>query len=216
MRLVFLGPPGAGKGTQAKLLRERLGIVHISTGDMIRDTIASQTPTGRKAKQFYDRGELVPDAVIVELVIERLAQPDCSVGFLLDGFPRTNIQAAALDRALESAKLSLSVAVLLVVPDDEVVRRLSGRRICSSPQCGANYHVEFVPPKLSGKCDLCGSDLKQRDDDRPDAIRRRLEAFHQQTAEVAAYYRATGRVRDVAGLGSADEVHRKILAAIGA
>ena len=208
MRMVFLGPPGAGKGTQAKMLRERYGLVHISTGDMIRERIATGTPTGLKAKPYAVRGELVPDAIMVEMVSERLGEPDCQTGFLLDGFPRTRVQAEALDRALAATARVLDAVVLLEVDDDEVVRRLSGRRTCRS--CNQNYHVPSMPPKVAGKCDRCDGDLFQREDDRPETIRKRLAVFHGQTAEVAGYYEGKELVRRVLAVGSVEEIQRRI------
>jgi adenylate kinase len=213
MRVVLIGPPGAGKGTQAPLLCGRLGIVHISTGDMIRERIASATSTELKAKPYVDRGELVPDAIIVEMVSERIGEPDCTAGFLLDGFPRTPAQAAALDRSLASLGKTLS-AVLIVVEDEEVVRRLSGRRTC--PVCKENYHVESLPSKIDGKCDRCGGDLTQREDDRAETIRKRLAEYHQKTAPVLEYYKAKGILRSVSGMGTVEEIHRRILAALRA
>ena len=212
MRLVFLGPPGSGKGTQAKLLREVYPLVHISTGDMIRERMAAATPTGLKAKPYYDRGELVPDAIIIEMVLERLADPDCRAGFVLDGFPRTELQASALDERLAAQAMPLNAAVLLVVEDDEIVRRLSGRRICSD--CQQAYHVLFLPPNVQDRCDRCGGRLVQREDDRPEAIRMRLGVFHHQTAEVGRYYRARGLLRVVPGMGPVAEVQRRIRDAI--
>ncbi|MBI3465279.1 MAG: nucleoside monophosphate kinase, partial [Planctomycetes bacterium] len=157
MRLVFLGPPGAGKGTQAKLLREHYDIVHISTGDMIRERIAAATPTGVKARPYAERGELVPDPLMVEMVSERLGEPDCQAGFLLDGFPRTRVQAEALDRTLASTARPLDAVLLLQVDDEEVVERLSGRRTCRV--CKEIYQVRSKPPRVDGKCDRCQGDL---------------------------------------------------------
>jgi adenylate kinase len=216
MRLVFMGPPGAGKGTQAKSLCEFLAIAHVSTGDMIRDRIRSGTPTGLKAKPYVESGGLVPDTIMVDMAGERLAEPDCATGFLLDGFPRTRAQAEALDRTLAGLGKQLDAVILLEVPDDEVVTRLSGRRTCSNSACQANYHVVTIRPREEGKCDQCGSALVQRPDDRPEAIRTRLDNYHRQTAEVATYYDASALVRRVAGLGAPDEVQRRIREAIRA
>lgn len=210
MRLVFLGPPGAGKGTQAKLVCEHYRIAHISTGDMLRERIARNTPTGQQARPYYERGELVPDSIMLDMVGERLGEPDCRAGFLLDGFPRTRAQAAALDGKLVAAKKSLTSVIMLVLGDEEVVRRLSGRRTCSNTDCQANYNIVSVPPKVEGKCDRCGSDLVQRNDDQPEAIRRRLDAYHRQTAEVVDYYRSKGLVREVPGTGSVEQIQQRI------
>jgi adenylate kinase len=215
MRLVFLGPPGAGKGTQAKLLREHFRISHISTGDMIRERMAGGTPTGRRAKPFVDAGELVPDPIMVEMVSERLGEPDCDTGFLLDGFPRTSAQAAALDRSLAAMGKQLDAVLLLTADDGEVVRRLSGRRTCGNVACGANYHVEWLPPKSPGRCDRCGEPLLQRPDDQAETIRRRLSIYHKQTAEVGQYYGEKGILRQVSGTGTVDEVHKRILKTLG-
>ena len=202
--------PGAGKGTQAKLLHEHFRIVHISTGDMIRERIRSGTPTGLKAEPYVACGDLVPDAIMVDMVIERLGEPDARAGFLLDGFPRTQAQAEALDRSLAAAGHTLDAVIVLDVPDDTVVDRLSGRRTCGNPNCQANYHVRTIPPKIEGKCDRCGSTLLQRDDDKPEAIRRRLQQYHRQTEEVAKYYGTRGVVSKVSGVGSVEMVHQRL------
>jgi adenylate kinase len=214
MRLVFMGPPGAGKGTQAKLLREHFRISHISTGDMIRERIAAGTPTGCKAKPYVERGELVPDAIMVEMVSERLAESDCGAGFLLDGFPRTSAQAATLDASLAVMAKQLDAVVLLTADDDEVVRRLSGRWTCGNVTCGAIFRSESLPPNR--RCDRCDALLVQRPDDQPDTIRRRLGVYHKQTAEVAPYYESKGILREVSGTGAVDEVHKRVLKALGA
>jgi adenylate kinase len=213
MRLVFLGPPGSGKGTQAKMLRDAYGLVHVSTGNMIREAMATGTPTGAKAKAFYDRGALVPDPIIVEMVVERIAQPNCRSGFLLDGFPRTRTQAVALERALDAAGQALDAAMLLQVEGEEIVRRLSGRRICSN--CNEPYHIVFLPPRVEGQCDRCGHPLIQREDDRADTIRRRLRVYHRQTEEVAGYYREKRLLRVIPGMGSVEEIQARIREALG-
>jgi len=215
MRLVFIGPPGAGKGTQAKLLRDHYRIAHISTGDMLRDRIAAGTPTGLKAKPFVESGGLVPDSIIVEMVTERLAEPDCSTGFLFDGFPRTLAQAAALNEALRTIHQELDAVVLQDVEDDELVRRLGSRWTCSNQDCREVYNVVTQPPTVAGKCDRCGYSLIQRDDDRPETIRTRLQKYHQQTAPVVEYYRQKGLLRTVSGKGTVDEIQRTIRATVG-
>ena len=215
MRLVFIGPPGAGKGTQAKLLRDHYRIAHISTGDMLRDRIAAGTPTGLKAKPFVESGGLVPDSIIVEMVTERLAEPDCSTGFLFDGFPRTIAQAAALTDALRAIRQDLDAVVLLDVEDEELVHRLGSRWTCSNPNCRAVYNVVTQPPKSAGQCDQCGHSLVQREDDKPETIRTRLQKYHQQTAPVVEYYRKKGLLRTVSGTGTVEEIQRITRAALG-
>jgi adenylate kinase len=215
MRLVFIGPPGAGKGTQAKMLRDHYKIAHISTGDMLRDRIATGTPTGLKARPFVESGGLVPDGIIVEMVVERLAEPDCSTGFLFDGFPRTLAQAAALDDTLRTTGQDLDAVVLLDVDDDELVRRLGSRWTCGNTDCRAVYNLVTQPPKLAGKCDRCGNSLIQREDDKPETIRTRLQKYHQQTAPVVEYYRQQGLLRTVPGTGTVDEIQRNIRASLG-
>jgi adenylate kinase len=209
-----MGPPGAGKGTQAKLLRDRLGIAHISTGDMLRERIAAGTPAGERARPFMDSGGLVPDDLMLEIVSDRLAEPDAKNGFLLDGFPRTVAQAEALDAALEALRKKLDAALLLEVPDDELVRRLGGRWTCS--QCGAVYHAPQHPPRVAGRCDRCNGSLMQRPDDAPDTIRKRLSEFHQKTAPVVDYYSKKSMLRPVSGLGTVQEIEQKIRRALGA
>ncbi len=216
MRLVFIGPPGAGKGTQAKLLRDHYRIAHISTGDMLRDRIAAGTPTGRKAKPYVESGSLVPDSIIIEMVAERLAEPDCSAGFLFDGFPRTLAQAAALNDALRTIRQELNAVVLLDVQDEELVRRLGSRWTCSNGACNTAYNLISKPPRVTGKCDACGQTLMQREDDKPETIRTRLQKYHQQTAPVVVFYRKNGLVRSVSGMGTVEEIQRSIRAALGA
>ena len=215
MRLVFIGPPGAGKGTQAKLLRDHYRIAHISTGDMLRDRIAAETPTGLKAKPFVECGDLVPDRIMVEMVTERLAEPDSSTGFVLDGFPRTVAQAAALDQALEAIRKVLDAVVLLEVEDDELVRRLSSRWTCGNPECQAVYNMVSKPPKVAGQCDACGARLTQREDDRPETIRTRLRKYHEQTTPVLDYYRNMALLRVVSGRDTVEVIHRRIRNALG-
>ena len=212
--LILLGPPGAGKGTQAEGLSARLGIPHISTGDMLREAASSGTEVGLRAKKYMDAGELVPDPVVVAIVAERMGRPDCEAGWLLDGFPRNQVQAEALEAELAGAGHEISAVIYLEVSAEDVVRRLSGRRLCR--KCNAGYHVEFMPPRKEGVCDRCGGDLYQRDDDRPDTIRQRLEVYEGSTAGLVAYYRRKGLLREVDASGRPEGVGAALLAAVGA
>jgi len=214
MRLVLLGPPGSGKGTQAQRLVERYKIPQISTGDIFRQAVRDQTELGKKAKEYMDRGELVPDEVVVGMVEERLGQSDCKNGFILDGFPRTIAQAEALDKLLAGKGEKLDAVLEISVPDEEVVKRLSGRRTCR--QCGAMYHIEFNPPKEPGKCDKCGGELYQRDDDKEEVIKSRLQVYHSQTAPLIEYYQKEGLLKKIDGLGGIEEVFARIVDALGA
>jgi adenylate kinase len=209
VRIVLLGAPGAGKGTQAKLLHDHFGIPQISTGEMLRQAVQSGAALGKEAKRFMDRGELVPDSVILDLVNERLSASGSRRGFLLDGFPRTVAQAEAFEIMLAERKLALDGAVSLRVPSAILVARLSGRRTCR--QCGAMYHVRFNPPKAECVCDRCGGELYQRDDDREETIEARMEVYERQSAPVYDHFRARGLLREVDGTGSSEEVFRKIL-----
>lgn len=207
MNLVFLGPPGAGKGTQAQLLQQREGIPQISTGDILRSAMAAQNPLGRRAKTFVDRGELVPDGVMIGIIEDRLDQPDARRGFVLDGFPRTLGQALALERMLEAAGRRIDVAVYFDVADDAIIRRLTGRRVCR--QAAHIFHVEFSPPKVAGRCDLDGSELYQRDDDREDTVRRRVEVYHRETEPLVEFYRTRGVFEPVRD-GSIEAVYHRL------
>ncbi|OGP61688.1 MAG: adenylate kinase [Deltaproteobacteria bacterium RBG_13_61_14] len=213
MRLIFLGPPGCGKGTQAQRIISDYRIPQISTGDLLRQAVRDKTALGKEAKKFMDRGELVPDEVVVGMVKERLLANDCKGGFLLDGFPRTVAQAEALDRTLQKMKLKLNAVVSIEVPDPEVVKRLAGRRTC--PKCQAMYHVIFNPAQNQNVCDKCGSELYQRDDDQEDTIQARLEVYHRQTAPLIEYYQKQGLVKPVTGMGSIDEIYGRIRQALG-
>jgi adenylate kinase len=185
--LVFLGPPGAGKGTQAKLLSQRMGFLHLSTGDLLREAVKNQTPLGKKAKEYMDRGELVPDELIVQLIEETMPK-DGNV--ILDGFPRTVNQALALEEMLRVKGKKISKVLFFDVPDEVIIDRLSGRRVCS--KCGAVYHVKYNPPKVEGVCDLCGGTLVQRDDDKEEVVRKRLEVYRKQTQPLVEFYQEKG------------------------
>ncbi|HWH09733.1 MAG TPA: adenylate kinase [Solirubrobacteraceae bacterium] len=212
LNLILLGPPGAGKGTQAERLTDDFRLPHISTGDILRAAVADGTPLGHTAKGFMDAGELVPDGVIIGVILERLLDDDARDGFLLDGFPRTIEQADALAVELEKLDRRLTAALVIEVPDDEAVRRISGRRV--SRKTGRVYHVEFDPPKHAGRCDIDGSELIQRDDDAEDTVRRRLEVYRRQTAPLIDYYEERGLLRRVDGSRSPAEVHDHIRATL--
>jgi adenylate kinase len=215
MRLVLLGPPGAGKGTQAERIKARCGILHLSTGDMLREAVAADTGVGRRAKAIMDAGQLVPDGLINTLVAERIAQPDCRRGFVLDGFPRTLIQAEALDRMLAERGLALDAVVQLAVDDDALVERISGRFACA--QCGAGYHDRFKRPRVEGVCDVCGGrEFVRRQDDNAETVRARLEAYHAQTAPLLPYYRDQGLLITVEGMAGMDDVTAEIFKRIDA
>ncbi len=214
MRMILLGPPGSGKGTQAQKLIEHFKIPQVSTGDLFRAAVKNQTALGKKAKEYMDKGALVPDEVVIGMVEERMKQPDTKKGFILDGFPRTIPQAQSLDKMLDQLKMKVDAVVEVEVPDAEVVRRISGRRTCQN--CSAMYHVEFNKPKVAGKCDKCGGELYQRDDDQEDVIKSRLKVYHDQTAPLVEYYGKKGLVKNVAGQGSIDEIFHKIKQALGA
>ncbi len=204
MRVIFIGPPGAGKGTQAAKVVERHGVAHISTGDILRENVKRKTPLGLKAKEFMNAGRLVPDELIVAMMKDRLRESDCAGGFILDGFPRTVPQAQALDALMVELGLELDAAVLFQVDDETVVERLSGRRLCR--KCGAIYHAVFHPTAAEGVCDACGGEIYQRDDDKETVIRNRLTVYHSQTAPLIDYYRSRGRLLEVDAAGSSDAV----------
>jgi adenylate kinase len=213
LNLILLGAPGAGKGTQADRLRDDFGLPHISTGDILRAQVAEGTELGSEAKRYMDAGELVPDELIVRMIVDRIGDGDARDGFLLDGFPRNEAQADALAKALAGLDRKLTAALLIDVPDDEVVRRLAGRRVCVKNPTHI-YHVDFDPPKHEGICDQDGSRLVQRDDDREEVIRRRLEVYHGQTEPLIGYYDRAGLLRRFDGRRSADEVHAHIRATV--
>jgi adenylate kinase len=207
--VILLGPPGAGKGTQAKILNQQFGLVHVASGDLFRDNVARQTPLGKLAKSYMDKGELVPDDVTVQMVMERIAQPDCARGVVFDGFPRTEAQAQALDGALARECKRIGAVLWVNVRDSILVERLSARWIC--PGDGAVYNLLTHPPRVAGKCDKDGNALIQRDDDKPEAVRRRLEVFHSQTQPLIEYYRKAGLLNEVQGEQPIDQVQAAIV-----
>ena len=213
VRVVLLGPPGAGKGTQAKLLRDRFEACQISTGDILRKAVSDKTPLGKEAESYLRRGELVPDDVIVRLVGERLKQQDCANGFVLDGFPRTLPQAESLEAILKAMALPLDGVLSVQVPHDVIVQRLAGRRNCQN--CGALYHVNFDPPQHGETCDRCEGPLQQRDDDREETITNRLRVYESQTAPLANYYRDRGNLREINGVGKVEDIQKRIIEALG-
>ncbi len=211
MRLIFLGPPGSGKGTQAAKLLEKVQVAHISTGDILRENVAKSTNLGLQAKGYMDEGKLVPDALIVEMMKNRLGASDCATGFILDGFPRTVSQAEALEKMLGKLGMDLDAVVLFEVSDAVVIERLSGRRGCR--QCGAIYHVRFNPSSRGEYCQVCGGELFQREDDREEVIRKRLDVYHSQTTPLIDFYRERDLLVEVEAEKSSDEVLKTILAA---
>ncbi|RME20150.1 MAG: adenylate kinase [Deltaproteobacteria bacterium] len=212
MDIILFGPPGAGKGTQAKAICDKAGIPHISTGDIFRKNLKEGTALGKLAQSYMSKGELVPDEVVCDLVTDRLAQPDAAGGALLDGFPRTEVQAKLLRDWLREHGRDIDLVISLEVPDDVLVRRLSGRRTCLA--CGATYHVDYNPPAVEGVCDVCGGQVVQRDDDREETVRARLATYHRDTAAVLPWLSEHVRVVAVDGTRSIDEVRRAVLAAL--
>jgi adenylate kinase len=212
LNLILIGPPGAGKGTQAERLQHDFQLPFISTGEMLREHVKQETDLGRQAKSYMDAGDLVPDELILAMVAERLRAPDAQDGFILDGFPRNLEQAAALEKQLSELGRRVTAALLIDVPDEELIRRLSGRRVCVKG--GHNYHVEFDPPKHEGVCDQDGSRLVQRDDDKPDVIKNRLEVYHEKTTPLIDYFDQQGLMRRIDGTRPAPEVHDHIRAVI--
>jgi adenylate kinase len=213
MRIVLVGPPGAGKGTQAAFLAKNLSIPHISTGDLFRANISKGTPLGKQAKAYMDAGNLVPDEVTIAMAKDRMQQPDARHGFLLDGFPRNVPQAEALDEMLKAESMKLDAVLDLEVPEDEVVKRIAGRRVCRNDSNHV-FHLTYSPPKEEGVCDVCGGELYQRGDDSEDTVRKRLEVYHTQTEPVIDYYRAQGLVVTISALGRVQDVTERAMAAL--
>ena len=213
MKVVMLGAPGAGKGTQAKKIAAKYNIPHISTGDIFRANIKNGTELGKKAKTYMDQGLLVPDELVVDLVVDRVNQEDCADGYVLDGFPRTIPQAEALTKALASQGQKLDYAIDVDVPDENIVRRMSGRRACV--RCGATYHLEYAPTKKEGICDVCGGELILRDDDKPETVEKRLGVYHEQTQPLIDYYTNAGILKRVDGTVDIEEVFQAVVQILG-
>ncbi len=213
MKLIIMGPPGAGKGTQAALIKNTLNIPHISTGDMFREAIKNETPLGVEAKRYIDNGELVPDSVTIGLVRERLSNKDCQKGFLLDGFPRTIPQAKALDEILKDLNLNLDAVINIAVDDNVLVDRIVGRRVC--PKCKAGYHITNLKPKVDGICDVCGEKLVQRKDDIEETVKNRLNVYANQTKPLLEYYDSYGIVKTIDGVGDIDVIFNNIKSSLG-
>lgn len=213
MKIIMLGAPGAGKGTQAKMIAEKCGIPHISTGDIFRANIKNGTELGAKAKEYMDKGLLVPDELVCDLVVDRIQQADCEKGYILDGFPRTIPQAEALENALNAIEQNLDYAIDIDVPDENIINRMSGRRACVG--CGATYHVLFNPTKVEGKCDVCGESLILRDDDKPETVKKRLDVYHTQTQPLIDFYTERKVLVEVDGTQSMDKVFDDIMKILG-
>ena len=213
MKIVMLGAPGAGKGTQAERIADKYQIPHISTGDIFRANIKAGTELGKKAKSYMDQGLLVPDSLTVDLLMDRISQPDCKNGYILDGFPRTIPQAESLKAALSEKGEALDFAVDVDVPDENIVARMSGRRAC--PKCGATYHIVYAAPKQEGICDKCGAELILRDDDKPETVLKRLGVYHEQTQPLIDYYTQAGILKEVDGTVDIDDVFAEIVKILG-
>lgn len=210
MKIIMLGAPGAGKGTQAKMIAEKYAVPHVSTGDIFRANIKNGTELGMEAKKYMDQGLLVPDELTVKILLDRVAQKDCQNGYVLDGFPRTIPQAEVLDRALNEIGDKIDYAINVDVPDENIIRRMGGRRACLS--CGATFHVEHIPPKQEGICDTCGKELVLRDDDKPETVKNRLDVYHKQTQPLIDFYQAKGILRTVDGTVDMKDVFAAITA----
>ena len=213
MKIIMLGAPGAGKGTQAKMIADKYGVPHISTGDIFRANIKNGTELGMEAKKYMDQGLLVPDELTVRILLDRVAQDDCKNGYVLDGFPRTIPQAEVLDSELTKLGDHIDYAINVDVPDENIVKRMSGRRACLN--CGATYHIEHVPPKKEGICDVCGSELVLRDDDKPETVKNRLNVYHEQTQPLIDFYTEKGVLKTVDGTVPMEEVFAAITAILG-
>ena len=213
MKVIMLGAPGAGKGTQAKMIAEKYSIPHISTGDIFRANIKNGTDLGKEAKTYIDAGKLVPDELTVKILLDRVKEDDCKDGYVLDGFPRTIPQAEVLENALKELNDSVDFAINVDVPDENIVRRMGGRRACLS--CGATYHIEHVPPKKEGICDKCGSELILRDDDKPDTVLNRLKVYHEQTQPLIDFYEKKGILKNVDGTVDMKDVFKAITDILG-
>ncbi len=213
MKIIMLGAPGAGKGTQAKMIADKYQIPHISTGDIFRANIKNGTELGKEAKKYMDQGLLVPDELTVKILLDRVAQPDCANGYVLDGFPRTIPQAEVLDKALTELNDKIDYAINVDVPDENIVKRMSGRRACVA--CGATYHIEHIPPKKEGVCDKCGESLILRDDDKPETVLNRLKVYHDQTQPLIDFYTRKGVLKSVDGTVDMQDVFAAIVAILG-
>ena len=213
MKIIMLGAPGAGKGTQAKMIADKYSIPHISTGDIFRANIKNGTELGNKAKTYMDKGLLVPDELVVDLVVDRVAQDDCANGYVLDGFPRTIPQAESLDAALEKLGSKVDFAINVEVPDENIINRMSGRRACVA--CGATYHIVHIPTKVEGICDRCGKELILRDDDKPETVKKRLDVYHAQTQPLIDYYTTKNVLKSVDGTQDMEDVFKAIVRILG-
>lgn len=211
MDIILLGPPGSGKGTQAKMIAEKYRVLHISTGDILRENVRNGTPLGVEAKKFMDSGKLVPDSLLIDIIKDRLAKPDVKAGWMLDGYPRTIPQAEALDKILPALGQKIDVVLNVDVPDAELIKRVTGRRMC---KCGTTYHVQFNPPKVAGKCDACGADLYQRQDDTEATVKERLQAYHAQTQPLIDFYNKRGIVANINGTGDIKAIFGNIAKAL--
>ena len=213
MKIIMLGAPGAGKGTQAKKIAEKYGIPHVSTGDIFRANLKAGTSLGWEAKKYMDAGQLVPDELTVRILLDRVAKEDCQNGYVLDGFPRTIPQAEELEKALDALGEKIDYAIDVNVPDGVIIKRMSGRRAC--PQCGATYHIENVPPKVAGVCDACGAELILRDDDKPETVESRLKVYHEQTEPLLDFYKNKGVLKSIDGTIGLENVFNEIVSILG-
>ncbi|MBO7333995.1 MAG: adenylate kinase [Lachnospiraceae bacterium] len=213
MKIIMLGAPGAGKGTQAKMISEKYGLPHVSTGDIFRANIKNGTELGMEAKKYMDAGQLVPDELTVKILLDRVAEDDCKNGYVLDGFPRTIPQAEVLEDALNKLNDKIDYAINVDVPDENIISRMSGRRACVN--CGATYHIQYAPTKVEGICDKCGSELILRDDDKPETVKNRLDVYHKQTQPLIDFYSARNILKEVDGTVSMNEVFESIISILG-